>query len=71
VGGVGIQVQGLRRAAWEDLGRPSVSALDQAVEKVARGPGIYRCKETSDDVWHFFYVDENHRVINSNAASRL
>lgn len=67
----GLHVQELKQAAWQDVGSADAGELGEVVERVARHPGIYRGRKAGDDMWHFFYVDENGRVVNSNAASRL
>jgi hypothetical protein len=66
-----VKVQRLGEAAWEDLGSVAVAAQEDAVEQLSRGSGIYRCTEVESDLWRFIYVDEDGRVVDSGAASRL
>ena len=58
---------------WKDSGLfTDVDSIEFAVEKLAEQPGIYRARvEGSKDPWHFFYVDESGRAVDSGAASHI
>ena len=67
-----LVVQRLREADWEQLEGVTGETPEEAVAQVAAGPGIYRSRQAgSDDPWRFLYVDEDGRVIDSGAISRL
>jgi hypothetical protein len=67
-----VRVQRLdQETVWKDLGEVDGAEMNEAVEQVADGAGIYRCRVADDDPWRFFYVDEGGSVIDSGAVSRL
>jgi hypothetical protein len=59
---------------WVQCGAAAADdeALRPAVEELADKPGIYRARRVgAEDPWHFFYVDDTGRAIDSGAASYL
>jgi hypothetical protein len=72
--GVEVQIQRLKQTDWEDAWEDRGIAIGEpkeAIERLAPGPGIYRCREVGSDLWHFFYVDEDGNAVDSGAESRL
>lgn len=59
--------------SWKETGLAAeVDSIGLGVEELAEQPGIYRARlADSDDPWHFFYVDESGRAVDSGAASHI